>query len=325
MNNEKKKVNSLSARVSEFLKLLDPKTRCEIEANNQRKNYNFMETAFLEEKLSELFKKKFLPGRKNEKLDQDSENCQALGTLKELGVDRIDSLIGIITNESDETVRRRRIIYQAIKSDPRKYENLAEKLDDGSTSIEYAERMVRKQEYKKRPSPKLPEGEYSMILLDPPWSYDLELSGAPTYKTLTQEELEKVKIPAYKDCILFMWVTNPKLEEGLDLLRHYGFTYKTNIVWIKQKENKLQQTTGFYVRGAHELLLVAIKGKPGTPAEGDRPPSVVFAPRGRHSEKPEVVYEIIESMYPNVGKKLEMFARGKPRNNWTSWGDELEP
>ena len=69
------------------------------------------------------------------------------------------------------------------------------------------------------------------------------------------------------------------------------------------------------------MLLVATKGEPRTPLPESRVASIISAPRTNHSEKPEVVYELIEKMYPNKNY-LEMFAR-KERKGWKSWGNEL--
>jgi len=87
-------------------------------------------------------------------------------------------------------------------------------------------------------------------------------------------------------------------------------------VWIKDKIG-----TGYYFRGKHELILVAVKGNPLIPEESDRPESVLIAPRTTHSKKPDKIYSIIERMYPN-SKYLELFARNT-RKGWKSWGNEI--
>ena len=70
-------------------------------------------------------------------------------------------------------------------------------------------------------------------------------------------------------------------------------------------------------------MIIATRGDVSCPAPGDKPPSVIRAPRGKHSEKPAVFAEWIERMYPNV-PKLEMFARGPARPGWDVWGAESE-
>jgi N6-adenosine-specific RNA methylase IME4 len=113
-----------------------------------------------------------------------------------------------------------------------------------------------------------------------------------------------------------LWATGPKIKDALDVMEKWGFEYKTQMVWIKDRIG-----LGTWVRGQHELLLIGIKGDFPTPYESDRPPSVIQAPRGKHSEKPDIVYDIIEKMCPNR-TYLEMFARGEAKKGWTVWGAE---
>lgn len=123
---------------------------------------------------------------------------------------------------------------------------------------------------------------------------------------------------AAKDCILFLWATNPKLPDALHVVEEWGFNYVTNAAWEKPGLG-----LGYYFRQNHELLLIGTKGKPGVPDPRDREPSVIHAPKGRHSAKPALVYDILDRMYPS-SRKLEMFARGKPRIGWTFWGNEVK-
>lgn len=163
-----------------------------------------------------------------------------------------------------------------------------------------------------------------LLLVDPPWKYEFAQSDnrkvENQYPTMELAELKKLKIgkAMSDDAVMFMWATSPKLEEALELLAAWGLTYKTNMVWVKDKIGM-----GYYARQKHELLLVATKGEPPPPHEKRRPPSVFTAPRGRHSEKPEVVYEILEAMWPEwKDRRREMFARRK-RTGWLEpWGNE---
>ena len=125
-----------------------------------------------------------------------------------------------------------------------------------------------------------------------------------------------MQVPVAENSILFLWATNPKLQEALEVLEAWGFEYKTNMVWVKDKIG-----VGYYFRGQHELLLVGIKGSMGVPEEQNRPASVLNSDRTKHSEKPQEVYTLIEKMYPNR-KYLELFARNK-REGWESWGNEI--
>lgn len=192
-----------------------------------------------------------------------------------------------------------------------------EKINKGETSISYAYKTINRQEKKKNAEP-IPTGQFDVILADPPWKYDINTRGSPDdhYDVMDDQAINDLKIPSADNCVLFMWGTAPKLVEAMQVIEAWGFTYKTNMVWIKDKIG-----TGYYFRGKHELLLVAVKGHPLIPEEKDRPESVLIAPRTKHSKKPEEIYSIIERMYPNA-KYLELFARNT-KKNWKSWGNEI--
>jgi N6-adenosine-specific RNA methylase IME4 len=163
-------------------------------------------------------------------------------------------------------------------------------------------------------------GAFPVIYADPPWRYEHAISDSRKienqYPTMTAEELAALTPPAADDAVMFLWATSPKLDEALDLLRVWGFSYRTNLVWVKDKIGM-----GYYARQQHEQLLIARRGDLPVPDPADRPSSVIHAPRGRHSEKPESVYGLIERMYP-LFARCEMFAR-QTRPGWTSWGNEI--
>lgn len=162
--------------------------------------------------------------------------------------------------------------------------------------------------------------KYSIILADPAWEYDFSKSDSRQidnqYLPTSLSDMKRLKPPSADDCVLFMWATNPKLREALELISAWGFEYKTGATWVKDKIGM-----GYYFRQKHELLLVATKGAGlELPDDNKKPESVFFADRTGHSEKPEIAYELIEQMYPEYNK-LEMFSR-KERDGWSSWGDE---
>lgn len=179
-------------------------------------------------------------------------------------------------------------------------------------------------------TPELPEDIYNVIYADPPWQYDnAGLGGAASkhYETKPIEEIRNLKDKkgrTIQDCcaensVLFLWTTNPFLEDAFEVLREWGFEYKTNFCWTKEGRATYGKL-GFYVRGQHELLLIAIKGS--MLPQGELPESIIKTKKSKHSTKPIVVYSIIEKMYPK-GKYLELFARKKHSEKWTVWGLEV--
>jgi N6-adenosine-specific RNA methylase IME4 len=173
-----------------------------------------------------------------------------------------------------------------------------------------------------------PDGTFAVVLADPPWLYEPGTTTANReidnhYPTLSLEQIRSLQDdrgrPVQKlfapDCVLFCWTTSPKLDEGMEVVRAWGFTYRTNLVWVKDKIGM-----GYYARQRHEQLLVAARGNLPVPPPEARPDSVIEAPRGRHSQKPEAVYGLLEAMYPGL-PKVELFARGG-RPGWAAWGNQ---
>lgn len=191
----------------------------------------------------------------------------------------------------------------------------------GKLSVNAAYKDALRSEDDNKPRPSLPQGTFDVILADPPWQYDVTKRGTPEdhYEVMSSDEIKSMKIPAADDAILFMWATAPQSETAHEVMKAWGFKYKTRAIWIKDKIG-----LGHYFRGQHEELWVGVKGNIGTPDESNRPASVFYAKRTEHSKKPDVVHSMIEQMYPRR-KYLEMFARSilPERKNWTFWGDEL--
>lgn len=105
--------------------------------------------------------------------------------------------------------------------------------------------------------------------------------------------------------VLYLWVTAPKLQDGLYVLNEWGFEYKTNLVWVKEFEGL---GLGYWSRCRHEHLLIGTRGKLPYPEPKVKPENVIPGKRGKHSEKPVGVYRIIEKAYPTL-KKIVLFAR----------------
>lgn len=166
-------------------------------------------------------------------------------------------------------------------------------------------------------------GQYPIILADPPWRYDFSKDDADEienhYPTMSLDEICALPVAdsAFDDCVLFMWATSPKLEEAFKVINAWGFQYRTCAIWDKEWIGP-----GYYFRQRHELLLVATRGAVPVPPPNARPDSVFTEKRTAHSKKPDLSYQLIESMYPNL-PKLELFSR-TPREGWTAWGNQAQ-
>jgi N6-adenosine-specific RNA methylase IME4/ParB-like chromosome segregation protein Spo0J len=200
---------------------------------------------------------------------------------------------------------------------------LFERVKRGEVSANVAARQVRRNRRDQAlpPAPPLPEGPFALILADPPWQLGHPNSPhAPEnhYPTLPLDEIKALQVPVAEDAMLFLWAVSSLLPEALEVMAAWGFTNKTTLVWIKDWIGP-----GVWLRNRHELLLVGRRGNHSPPDPEDRADSVLEAARGRHSEKPEQLYQLLERMYP-AAAKLELFAR-RTRPGWTAWGNEVTP
>jgi N6-adenosine-specific RNA methylase IME4 len=174
--------------------------------------------------------------------------------------------------------------------------------------------------------------QFGTILADPPWQFKNRTGKvAPEHKrlmrysTLSLNEIKELPISliAAKQCHLYLWVPNALLKEGLEVMKVWGFEYKTNIIWhkIRKDGGPDGRGVGFYFRNTTEIVLFGIRGKGRTLAPGRRQVNIIKSQKREHSRKPDELYEIIESC--SSGPYIELFARGK-RKNWTQWGNQVE-
>jgi N6-adenosine-specific RNA methylase IME4 len=179
------------------------------------------------------------------------------------------------------------------------------------------EKITEKQSsYEKTPPDERP---VPVIYADPPWRYEHAISDSRKienqYPTMTTEEIAAVDPAPEEDAVLFLWATSPKLQEGMQILEAWGFTYRTSMVWVKP-----QIGMGYYARSQHELLLIGALGSLPMPLPENRPSSVIDGRRTEHSAKPDL-RPVIDSMYPGLWKR-EMFSRRPADGLWLTHGYE---
>lgn len=189
-------------------------------------------------------------------------------------------------------------------------------------------KQEKRQEEKQEQAQDLPHGLYNVIYADPPWQYDnTGVHGAADhhYPTMPLGEicslLHGLQLQVAENAVLFMWVTNPFLQDAFQVIEAWNFEYKTNVAWVKT--NLVKPGSGFYVRGRHELLYICTKGS-FTPLDKHISPpigSVITADVLEHSRKPEEAYHIIERLYPDCNY-IELFSRNQ-RDGWDMWGYDV--
>jgi N6-adenosine-specific RNA methylase IME4 len=172
----------------------------------------------------------------------------------------------------------------------------------------------------------LPDKRYGVIVADPEWKFEtysengLDRAADNHYPTSTLDAIKSRDVASISapDCVLFLWATAPMLPEALDVMKTWGFTYKSNAVW-----DKIRTGTGYWFRNRHEHLLVGTKGSIPAPAAGTQHASIITESAAGHSVKPETALEMIETYFPNL-PKIELNRRGPARPGWDAWGNEAE-
>jgi N6-adenosine-specific RNA methylase IME4 len=175
--------------------------------------------------------------------------------------------------------------------------------------------------------------KFTTILADPPWQFQNRTGKmAPEHKRLARYStlsLEEIKNIPVKEALaetahLYLWVPNALLTEGLEVMKAWGFNYKTNLIWYKIRKDggPDRRGVGFYFRNVTEIILFGVKGKNArTLKRGRTQENMIVKQKREHSRKPDEQYELIEAC--SKGPFLELFARGS-RTNWVCWGNQAE-
>jgi N6-adenosine-specific RNA methylase IME4 len=175
--------------------------------------------------------------------------------------------------------------------------------------------------------------KFQTVLADPPWQFQNRTGKmAPEHKRLSRYSTMKLPeiaaLPVRKvvadTAHLYLWIPNALLPEGLEVMKAWGFNYKSNIIWHKVRKDGGPdgRGVGFYFRNTTEIVLFGVRGKNArTLAPGRRQVNFLATRKREHSRKPDELFDIIESCSP--GPRLELFARG-PRKGWKVWGNQSE-
>jgi N6-adenosine-specific RNA methylase IME4 len=182
-------------------------------------------------------------------------------------------------------------------------------------------------------------GGWPVIAADPPWAFQdagtrlapdyagdqrAAAGGAELYQTMPLAAIERLPVSPADDAVLFLWCPNVLVLEGVAtrVARSWGFEPKQLVPWVKtDAAGKPRLGGGHYTRVVTEQLIVCTRGSVKVLRRDV--PGVIFAPRGRHSAKPDRSYQMIEELVR--GPYLELFARRRYSPAWTCWGDQAPP
>jgi N6-adenosine-specific RNA methylase IME4 len=182
----------------------------------------------------------------------------------------------------------------------------------------------------------------SIISCDPPWAFSDKLKQSKTkrgaesnYNTMTIDEIKALDIASISedDAILALWCPSSLLQEGLDVMKVWGFKFKQTVIWVKTKKNPEAQKIANYkefekilafgmghvFRNTHEICLIGTRGKVSKKILNKSLRTVFFHPATKHSQKPELFQDMLEQLMD--GLKIEIFAR-RERENWVCLGNE---
>ena len=196
--------------------------------------------------------------------------------------------------------------------------------------------------------------KYQIIYADPPWEYKnkrigidnrkrgyslTSTQGRVPYPQMNLENIKRLKIKNIidKNCALFLWTTTPYLEKSFEVIKDWGFEYKTiAFCWLKTYEAKKPKSLEYYLFSVHgmnyytklnfELCLLAIRGKM-TPIS-HKVSGQIIAPRRKHSQKPDETRSRIVDLFGDL-PRIELFARRENKlfdslKGWDVWGNEVE-
>ena len=163
-----------------------------------------------------------------------------------------------------------------------------------------------------------PEGNFDVIVVDPPWPYGTEYDSegrraASPYPEMSLEEIKSIELPASDNCVLFLWTTHKFMRYSFDILDHWGFRDVAIITWVKDRIG-----LGTWLRSQSEFCIMAVKGKPIVNLTNQS--TVIYGPLREHSRKPDEFYAMVDSLC--IGRKLDYFAREK-REGWEIFGTEV--
>jgi N6-adenosine-specific RNA methylase IME4 len=173
----------------------------------------------------------------------------------------------------------------------------------------------------------IPKEQYSVILADCPWPYKDKMSGHSfsldhEYPVMDLNWIKNLPVQsiAAKDAALLLWVPSPLLPNGLEVMKAWGFKFKTiAFVWSKlTKHGKEVANMGRWTMGNVEIVLLGTRGKPKRVARNVR--QLVRAERTVHSRKPDEVKRRIERIFE--GRRIELFGRGQSDDGWDTFGNE---
>lgn len=246
--------------------------------------------------------------------------------------DKVAAYVGL----SGRTLEHAAKVVEAAERNPEMFAPLVAEMDRTGRVNGIYQKLVtlqRAQALTQEPQP-LPTSPFRVILADPPWHFQNYAADEPGvlharsrganrhYPTMSTDDICRLRIPAARDAVLFLWACWPLLPDALRVITSWGFMYKS-VAWVWVKLNRsgkgFHWGTGYYTRANSEPCLLATRGNLPKPSVRDVH-ALIVSPVRQHSRKPDEQYSKVERLYPR-GPHLELFAR-QQRPGWAAHGDQ---
>lgn len=194
---------------------------------------------------------------------------------------------------------------------------------------------------------------FQILVADPPWSFNdalrhssVKRGASSNYNTMSLDDIKALPVKDIADpegSVLALWVPSSILDEGLEVMKSWGFSVKQNWIWVKIKKEPFKKLSrqkeigwnnidwndflgfgmGKISRGCHEVALIGTRGKMNSKIKNRSERSVFFAPNLKHSQKPEILQDKLDKIFPDQDmNRLEMFAR-RQRDGYLCLGNEI--
>lgn len=174
----------------------------------------------------------------------------------------------------------------------------------------------------------IPLFSYDFIMADPPWKFKSWSEGKSKasvenqYSTMEIDDICRLRVGelAQPNCMLWLWATNPMLDQALRAMDAWGFTFKTAGHWVKLgSKSGVKFGTGHVLRSSGEPFLI---GTIGRPHNARTVSSIIQGLARQHSRKPDIAYKAAEKLTPRATRRIELFSR-ESRAGWDCFGDEV--
>jgi len=252
------------------------------------------------------------------RMSDGAKGSESFATLPGKASDKIGAFAGV----SGRTVEKIAQVVAAAEAEPERFGHLPDEMD--RHGVHRAYRSMRVAQDERRILNLAPVvGKFRTLLIDPGWKYDIDFlgRGRPDYALMDDEQLRALPVPSWAEarCHLYLCTTNAMMPKAIALVAHWGFEHNTILTWKKPRKGM-----GVYFRGQTEHVLFAVRGSLGTRRRDI--PTIFEAPRGRHSEKPEKLYEIVRAAsYPPYGEAFQRKPRPDFINLFARITDEAPP